>query len=307
MAITEAAMRTIMEEANTKKAAVEPKHFRGHSSENASTWLERFNAYSTLRGLEGEKKVLTFGLFMYDAAALWYQGVDEDTKKLWTEVEKAFKKTYVDSNWVNSEKLENIKLSSFKNCEEYVTKIQLLGSSCGIKNEALIPYLTRGLPSQMRSRVVAHRPPTVQDCISRIYLEETLTAAEAPDVKAVETDKQLNSLADTISDLNKKIQQLQSNRGGYRGGFHRGHRGGGYRNNQNRGGVVCYNCNKQGHFKSECWSNPNHSRGGYGRGGYNNNNSRGNRGGGYPNRGRGNYHSNTDHTNNNNKEDSSKN
>ena len=214
-------------ERRKKRDKIEPTEFYGHSQENADIWMRKFEEYTQLQEHSDEEKKLTFSFLLRGVADIWYCSwisENEDTdewkqktaKQKWDAVKQAFKDKFATNQYVNIQKLENIKLSDFKNAEAYVNHLEKMGHVTGTVQNALIPYVLRGLPDEMRERVASQEIRTLDECIRRVYLIESLmqqrraTATKVPEVKALDSkeDKKLNVLTEAILQMSDKLSQI---------------------------------------------------------------------------------------------------
>ena len=292
-------MTELLEGDRKRSNRVEPEKYGGTSKENASSWLRKFNQYADLTKMSENDKIGNFGLLLKGMADIWFdsyydrhkQGwADKATKNTlkenekWNEIEQAFKDKFGTNKHCNLHKLHNIKFTDFKNSEAYTNHIQQIGSTLGLEDDALIPYVMNGLPEDLYARVASHEPRTLAEHISRVALEDTLLkmSKPKPEVKALETsdDKKIAALADAIIIMNDKLSELTASTGQVREEMqNHQRRGGDGRRGGFRGrrdGRKCYNCNRPGHFARDCRSKQNGNGGGRGRGNnWRGNNSRG--------------------------------
>ena len=276
----EETLRTLLSGMEHTKAQ-DPGKFGGLLSEDANTWLEHFETFAKIRKYDEAAKIEHMSLYMTGIAALWFRNLCKETQKdTWAHLSEAFKEAYINDKSYLIQKIENTRMSTFKSSEQYINHIVSMCNKAGITEKDMVPHLERGLPAEIKKMVLAHRSKNLADCIDTIYRSETIIdTIDKPEaeVKALAADKQLTTIADAITNLTEKLEQLEKaskshsnngNRGNNRGGYR-----GGYR--QNYRVPECYNCGKRGHMSYECYSNPNRS------------NSRGNHRGRGRGRGRG--------------------
>ena len=309
-AVTKDVLEQVLKDDRKKGSRIEPDKFSGLSKENAETWMRKFKEHAAATGMTEAEKISTFSMLMRGMADIWYSSFLEQTKTEWETKEKnntlkdgekwkdisdAFIANFTKSIHCNLHKLHNIKLSDYKDSEAYTNYIQQLGSTLGLRGNALIPYVMRGLSDEMYARVASHQPKTLADHISRISLEDTLMRVQKakPEVKAVEAakDKQLSSLAEAVLQMNKTLTELtlaqersrddaasrrsdDYRRGDYRRDDYRRNDRRRDDGRHGRDGVRCYNCNRRGHFSRDCHDRRNGGNGNHG--GYNGNGRRGN-------------------------------
>ena len=214
-------------ERRKKRDKIEPSEFYGLTQENADTWMRKFDEYATLQEMTDEEKKLTFSFLLRGVDEIWYcnwiaekENVDawkqQSAAQKWTDIKTAFGEKFAKNQYVNIQKLENIKLSDFKNAEAYINHLEKMGHVTGTVQNALIPYVLRGLPDDMRERVASQEAKNLDDCIRRVYLIESLmqqrraTATKVPEVKALDSkeDKKLNVLTEAILQMSDKLSQI---------------------------------------------------------------------------------------------------
>ena len=308
--ITGNAMKELLESERKKsRDRADIAEFGGTSQENAETWLRKYNTYATIKGLDDEERRHTFSFLLKGVADIWYDSwyTDESEtdawkaktkKQQWETIEKAFKKKFAKNHFVNIQKLENIRMEDFKNAELYIHQLEKMGSITGTSQQALIPYILRGLPEEMRELVASQESETLEDCIKRVYLIEALLKQrkKKAEVKALDTagDKKLKVLTEAVLQMSEQLGQLSTANGAERTTVadspHDNRQ-----QSDNRVGrepIRCHTCNRIGHISRECWHNPRNApprfghrgrfqrrgnfRGGRGRGNYGGNGYGGN-------------------------------
>lgn len=299
MAVTEDQMRALFaEERKKKKDKIEPQEFLGLTHENPESWLRKFEAYTDIHQVDDKEKKLTFSFLLRGVADIWYstwlseKETDEAWKaktdaEKWKDIKDAFKEKFAKNEYVNIQKLENVKMSDFKNAEGYLNHLERMGHVTGTKQKALIPYILRGLPDDMRELVASQESKTLDECMKRVYLIESLVKQRKSkaEVKAAEgtDDRKLKVLTEAVLQMSEKLGKLSAAEAteGTRDGRSRDFRRGDTYVRR-RDPIRCYNCEKLGHMSRDCWSRRRSGGGRNGngnRGNFRRNNRGGNRNG----------------------------
>ena len=138
---------------SSKVHVLHPISFSGSSTEDAKTWLTRFNEYCLLSKIDGVKKILHFGLLMTGIARIWLTNLDECDKKDFEKIETKFNENFVSNsrNWITLQKIDSRRLKKSETCEKYVSDILSLGNLVGMGPDTLQQALIRVLPNNIKS------------------------------------------------------------------------------------------------------------------------------------------------------------
>ena len=213
-AATKADMETMFSKINSKQntRGLEPNNYYGLSSENAKDWLNRFQNFAALSGLEDEKKILTFRLLLKGAGSTWFDNLSDNDAKDFDTVVQKFKDTFMNQskNWINTHRLETRKLQPKETCEAYINEIVNIANQIDLTEKETTKALIRGLPSTMRAQIIAFNPTTLDDTIQRIYLSEASQRLQQnEELSALETgnDMKMSVIMTAISNMTDTVKQ----------------------------------------------------------------------------------------------------
>ena len=99
----------------------------------------------------------------------WYLTLSDIIKKYFKSLTEQFNHDYLQNNqWLNTTRLENLKLLNTESPEKYISDMSDLALLVGIGEEELSKGLIRGLPAKLRWHVVSFNPTTLSETIQRI-------------------------------------------------------------------------------------------------------------------------------------------
>ena len=188
------------------RRSFQPGEFTGKTTENARDFMSTFNNYCKLNNIDDTDALLTFEMCLSGAAKCWFNGLSPESKKDIKQVEKLFKKNFLQNNqWLNTARLENRKLLATESAEKYIADMSELGQIVGVTDSELSKALIRGLPRRHKWNVISHNPSSLSETIQRILLgEATLSADESADINAIG-----DSTMSTMTKLDEKVDRLE--------------------------------------------------------------------------------------------------
>ena len=77
-----------------------PSPFRGTTTENAETWLRRFNNFCAYKEFNADKSKALFKVLLVDSAGSKLESVDAATADDWTALQAAFKARYTTASFL---------------------------------------------------------------------------------------------------------------------------------------------------------------------------------------------------------------
>ena len=201
---------------NRKLSAFQPSVFSGQSNESAQDFLNQFENYAKLSGLEGEEKIVVFNLLLRGLAKFWFQDLTAADKATFENIKIKFKATYLSQskNWLTTQKLENRKLLSGEKAEIYIQDIMQMANNIGMTEKEKQAALIRGLSPKLKSHLITHNPQSLAETIERIYLSETaLSLQNQESVNAIDsiTTCQLAGITAAVAGLSAKINAMTGN------------------------------------------------------------------------------------------------
>ena len=201
--------RPILTQSNQSKiadVAISPKPFNDTMSpQEAESWLNHFNKYSTFKGLSERDRIAIFGLLMQSSAADWYQSLSAMQMSSWTTIEKEFRKSYLKNErlkWRHVKDLWNNPQRADERVDDYILRIRRDANSLHIDDETLKLIVLSGLRANIRAFVMQGNPINLTHTLE---LARTAEAAWVSD--AFPSD--VNIIAKTLSCTTEAIGRQQ--------------------------------------------------------------------------------------------------
>jgi hypothetical protein len=150
----------------------------------------------------------------------------------------------------------------------YVTAFtRLVDQAAGtVSAEEMNHFFLAGLPTEARQYLALHHPASVgwQDVLllterwlqAQVQAQPRPTAELQPLVQSEPLQKQVDELAKLMSQLRRSLPGPSAGPANYGRGGQRGYQGQRDRPERSRQDLVCYNCEKTGHFARDCRSAP---------------------------------------------------
>ena len=184
----------------------QPSDFTGKTADNAREFISTFKNYCKLNNIDDQDKLLTFEMCLRGAAKCWFNGLPADIKQHFRLIEEQFDKNFLqNTQWLNTTRLENRKLSKTESAEKYIAELSDLAQLVGITDSELSKALIRGLPRPLKRHIISHNPTTLSETIQRILLREaTLASDEFVDINAI-----CDNTSSTIAKINQKVDRLE--------------------------------------------------------------------------------------------------
>ena len=262
-AVTRVDIEELLQSKKAKKlGSIQPGTFSGKADENAKNFVDHFECYAKLTGLNDENKCLTFGLLLKGIAACWFNGLEADTKKDFNLLREHFKDTYLSKskNWINMQHLEDRKLQVGERVEQYVTDVIKMTNKLGPSEAETKQYMIRGLSNKLRAELITHNPSTLADTIERVYLSEAALKLKSTEVQSIDVTHQLAAKGTAISQLDKRIDDMSYNHTTIQS-LQQTHEQqtipSQFNNSTSRRPNTCFVCEKRGHMANDCWHRQN--------------------------------------------------
>ena len=189
---------------------LEPRSFSGSTQDNAANWIQKLENYCKYNHIKDNEKLILFESLLQSGASCWYSNLDATTKKDWTAVKNKFSECYAGANrWINSQKIENRKLSPTETCDNYVKNMTDMAQLAGMGEDELSKALIRGLPEEMKWMVVSFNPKTIGETIARILLSEASYKHKKAEVYSLEERISSHKLTDCLEKLSLRLDEME--------------------------------------------------------------------------------------------------
>ena len=215
--------------------------YHGRRDENIERWITLINNNMKLAGVPKQKKLLVLGNYVKDTALNMYMSYIKQTIPRERDYEGFLTKLMQLENPEArkegiKEKLFNIKVEQFKNLDEYVSRFQEFANETDMRENDLVFLFKKGLKPRARFEIEIREPDNLFQAISiATKYEDSYQRTNIPNSQ---------TKVNFISNQKKKGKfNSQKNQNNQR-----------YKNDSDskKNKVKCYNCEKEGHYASEC-------------------------------------------------------
>ena len=164
-------VRSLLSE-NKQLSIINPTSYHGRPDESAYLFTKTFDQYCDYNNIQGEKQLKLFGILLKGLAANWYESLTAAQKPDYTTVKTLFQSHFqgTNSNFLNQQKLENVKYDPNTPIELYIEQVIQLGNNMALGDNDKKQALLRGLPASTKASVIAHGPSTLMETIQRLML-----------------------------------------------------------------------------------------------------------------------------------------
>ena len=285
--------QTLQQKGNQAEAAsLRPPPFKGMTTEDADRWIKNFLSYAEFCNMDNQRKARIFPLMVDGAAEVWYNGLGNEVKTNWHQLEQAYRQKYIAANnlnWLKEQGLFARIQAPGELVETYITDVRQKCDQLQKGEAETRSIILRGLQPTIKAFVIGQQPATLEDLETKAKLAESI---EKITPKNPSTDK-VNLMQDTynktIGDLTRSIQGLeeqikQQNRdvqfmknnmrsqrysqgrgiaqypettkGNFQPFCQRckkmGHRASNCVRRPEASDMICFRCNRRGHLKRDC-------------------------------------------------------
>ena len=151
--------------------------FSGLPNEDAERWLQKFIAYTELKGIHANNQRTTgaFLTFLSGQAETWYNGLEDDTKNNRAQLFQAFRDRFNIIQPATLLSLQGRKLSPTETIDNYANDIERYCSQLQMTEQQKIYQFLSGLDQSVFVQIMLTKPATLADAIhsARIVLMTT--------------------------------------------------------------------------------------------------------------------------------------
>lgn len=252
---------------SSHSAKVNIPKFCGYTHDDPSRFLEKFNSYCMLSGInrnDDPRKVAAFHLHMAGPALSWFNCLPDESKANWAVLQQAFVGYYIPNEnsldagmLVESAAFDALFLHPMQQIEDFYSAVLDKGRKLRKHDRDIISKFVNGLPHQLAFFVRAGKAQTLQDVlqsakIGEAYGYRTQRPVISPTmnmnlpVNAISTTTE-GRITDQLAEISKRLDHLEMGRG--RPATRQP------RSPATRSERECFRCGAPGHFERQCnWS-----------------------------------------------------
>jgi len=179
-----------------------PSLFRGTTTEDAETWLRRFNNFCTYKEFNADKSKALFKVLLVDSAGSWLESVDAATADDWTALQAAFKSRYTTASFLKYQHANELfnKKQDKESVDDFCTKMQNLAK------QMLRFAVLNGLRPDIKNHVTRAQPTDWRTLVEAAKIGELCT----PETSV--TDGAVAGLNTQLSLVQEQLKQLMNQR-----------------------------------------------------------------------------------------------
>ena len=163
---------------------MDPGKFGGNYSSDGELWLEKLIEFMSLAGFgeDDKSKIAVFGLFLEDAAEIWYRNeiVGSADANSWMAIKTKFEARFPrrEPTWFERQELLELAMLEGETLKNYIDIMRKKFSRLEIPIEERQHYFVRGLHPNLKSFVIGHRPGNLQRAVELSLLAESISQME---------------------------------------------------------------------------------------------------------------------------------
>ncbi|XP_077866098.1 uncharacterized protein LOC144353392 [Saccoglossus kowalevskii] len=185
-----------------------PALFKGKQSENATNWLQKFNAYADFNQLPNDRKAAGFRMLMTGPAEMWVNELPAQVRDDYEALTAAFIAYFenADLDWMLEQELSERKQGADESVEDYAANIKSRCARLRKTLEEQLHYFLAGLRNDIKSQVIVHQPQTIDEARWRARLSEIVCHMQDEEKKKNGAD--LSAIELSVERLAQKTEQL---------------------------------------------------------------------------------------------------
>jgi hypothetical protein len=267
-------LEKLSKKAGKKDTKVAPLTPFADASDDAAQFINRLEQHFLAHDIDqGVDKVNVALSYMKGGA--YYRFFSEfKGKDNWEEFKKSFEDHYLSKQVkeIQRQTLVSKKMKPNEDFDQYLNNFLKLGKSAGLDDKALAQQLSDNLPPLYQSHLVGVEKEKLDAVIEKVRIaiqaEDLRKQGHSKQVNSLQCDEDLSqllvagvhSLGQRVDALTEKLQVKPekaetSVKREPRAGSHDGEQ---FRENMRppRSALLCFLCQKPGHFRNECYYNP---------------------------------------------------
>ena len=143
-----------------------PGPFYGRKLENAETWFDAIKNWTVYKRLNPESAIAAVALLLREGALMWFNNLEEDTRRSADAFTREFNKRYIAPNnvdkWKKIVAVYNVKQNPEQSVDDYIDFMQNMGRKAKANNEQVLAAIIEGLRPYIHRNVLQHEPKIIQ-------------------------------------------------------------------------------------------------------------------------------------------------
>jgi Retrotransposon gag protein len=152
-----------------------PPKFEGHMQDNATWWLQKFEAFVAQQAIQGDDRVRVFVLFLSGPCENWFMLLPDNQKDTYEHLRAAFLARY--TGQLNNRATEELFYSKYQlqneSAETYINNMLTLGNKLQLNENTMVNTIKRGLIPAIRVHVLSHNVGDVTSLFQQATLAES--------------------------------------------------------------------------------------------------------------------------------------
>lgn len=241
--------------------------FSGLATEDAKSWLARFNAYKRIDNWGDQDACLILATYFEDVAFQWHQALEDSIKNDWELLEAAFLERFVSGapKWVREQTLASRKQGETESIDSYITDLRRMCAQLGKNDNDLLEKFLLGLKPGLKRYVIGQNPSDIKTAENSARVAESLNVLMPESEKSTSVAAMQEALHPVVDQLQASVAAIQQDvqklqQGGQFNGSRSFRQNNGQRQNfspsrnPRSSAVTCQLCGKGGHEAKSCFS-----------------------------------------------------
>ncbi len=140
----------------TGESALNPPFFHGQLGEDAESFVRAFDHWRKYRGLEDNRALEAFPLFLKDGASLWFATQQPGNINTLAALKERFKIRYTVSDrdkWKRAARLWTLKQAPVQTADDFITAVEKAASEIEADEAQTVMVVINGLKPAIRQHI----------------------------------------------------------------------------------------------------------------------------------------------------------